>query len=87
MAIRHNNIIANNHFHKHWQRRVKTWFNQPARKARRYNNRVAKAKAVAPRPVKQLKPIVRCPTQKYNTKERLGRGFTADELKVCLNFF
>merc|ERR1712098_184095 len=35
----------------------------------------------APRPVKTLKPVVRCPTQRYNTKVRLGRGFTLDELK------
>ena len=83
MAIRHNNIIANNHFHKHWTRRVKTWFNQPARKARRHQNRVQKAKAVAPAPKNKLQPVVRCPTFKYNTKQRLGRGFTADELKAA----
>jgi len=82
MAIRHNNQIANNHFHKSsWKSRVKTWFNQPARKARRHQNRVVKAKAVAPRPLKKFRPIVQCTTQKYNTKTRLGRGFTPDELK------
>ena len=86
MAIRHNNQIANNHFHKSsWKSRVKTWFNQPARKARRHQNRVVKAKAVAPRPLKKFRPIVQCTTQKYNTKTRLGRGFTPDELKV--NFY
>merc|ERR1712029_34583 len=83
MAIRHNNIIANNHFHKQWQRRVKTWFNQPARKFRRHQKRVQKARDVAPRPIKKLRPVTRCPTFKYNTKERLGRGFTADELKAA----
>jgi len=81
MAIRHNNIIANNHFHKQWQTRVKTWFNQPARKLRRHQKRVLKARAIAPRPLKKLRPVVRCPTFKYNTKQRLGRGFTQDELK------
>ena len=84
MAIRHNNIIANNHFHKQWQTRVKTWFNQPARKLRRHQKRVLKARAIAPRPLKKLRPVVRCPTFKYNTKQRLGRGFTQDELKVFL---
>nr|CBN08623.1 small nucleolar RNA, C/D box 68 [Microcosmus squamiger] len=84
MAIKHNNIICNNHFHKKWQTRVKTWFNQPARKQRRYNRRAEKAKKVAPRPVKgPLRPIVRCPTVKYNMKRRFGRGFSLEELKAA----
>eukprot|EP00955_Chlamydomonas_euryale_P010285 110450-Chlamydomonas_euryale.AAC.2 len=45
--------------------------------------RAEKAKASFPRPVAgSLKPIVRCQTVKYNTKQRLGRGFTLEELKV-----
>lgn len=28
-----------------------------------------------------LRPVVTCPTQKYNTKRRLGRGFSLEELK------
>lgn len=44
-----NNMIPNGHFHKDWQRFVKTWFNQPARKFRRRTNRVKKARTVAPR--------------------------------------
>merc|ERR1712159_684878 len=28
-----------------------------------------------------VRPAVRCPTQRYNTKVRLGKGFTLDELK------
>ncbi|CAK8696070.1 large ribosomal subunit protein eL13-like [Clavelina lepadiformis] len=83
MAIRHNNVICNNHFHKKWQTRVKSWFNQPARKYRRRQNRVTKARTVAPRPVSKLRPVVRCPTFKYNTKQRLGRGFTLEELKAA----
>lgn len=36
-----------------------------------------------PRPVAgALRPIVHPPTQRYNFKTRLGRGFTLDELKV-----
>ena len=82
MAIRHNNVVCNNHLHKKWQTRVKTWFNQPARKHRRNQNRIKKARAVAPRPVKTLRPAVKCPTFKYNTRTRLGRGFSLEELKV-----
>ena len=34
--VRHNNVVPNGHFRKSsWQTRVKTWFNQPARKLRR----------------------------------------------------
>merc|ERR1712121_3786 len=84
MAPKRNNIIPNGHFRKDWQRMVKTWFNQPMRKKRRRANRVAKAAAIAPRPVAGLlRPIVRCPTNKYNSKVRLGRGFTLDELKAA----
>jgi large subunit ribosomal protein L13e len=80
--VKHNNEVPHQHFHKDWQRRVATWFNQPARKVRRRNARKAKAAAVAPRPVAgSLRPVVRCPTAKYNRKLRAGRGFTLDELK------
>lgn len=33
--VKHNNVVPNGHFRKHWQNYVKTWFNQPARKTRR----------------------------------------------------
>jgi hypothetical protein len=33
--VRHNNVIPNGHWKKKWQFRVRTWFNQPARKLRR----------------------------------------------------
>merc|ERR1712243_298045 len=82
MAPKRNNMIPNGHFHKDWQTRVKLWFNQPMRKKRRAKNRKVKAMKVAPRPVAGLlRPIVRCPTFKYNTKLRAGRGFTSEELK------
>ncbi|XP_023177536.1 60S ribosomal protein L13 [Drosophila hydei] len=77
-----NNMIPNQHYHKWWQRHVRTWFNQPARKIRRHENRVKKAKAVFPRPASgPLRPVVRCPTIRYHTKLRTGRGFTVEELK------
>eukprot|EP00033_Pygsuia_biforma_P000107 GCRY01000134.1.p2 GENE.GCRY01000134.1~~GCRY01000134.1.p2 ORF type:complete len:212 (-),score=47.71 GCRY01000134.1:50-661(-) len=82
--VKHNNIIPNAHFHKDWQNRVKTWFNQPARKHRRRVNRVKKAVRVAPRPVSGLlRPVVHAQTAKYNMKIRAGRGFSLEELKAA----
>merc|ERR1712203_1343361 len=78
-----NNLIPNGHFHKDWQNYVKTWFNQPARKFRRRQTRVAKAARIAPRPLGKLRPAVHCPTYKYNVKVRAGKGFTLEELKAA----
>merc|ERR1712151_1171512 len=68
------------HLRKHWQRWVKTNFNQPARKLRRLNRRKAKAAAVFPAPIKSLRPVVRGCTKRYNRRTRAGRGFTLEEL-------
>jgi len=73
--------LTTSHLRKHWSRFVKTWFNQPARKRRRLENRKEKAAALYPRPVSKLRPVVRCNTIKYNKRARLGRGFTLAELK------
>jgi|EP00933_Yihiella_yeosuensis_P071670 large subunit ribosomal protein L13e len=81
--VKNNNVIQKNHFRKDWQRFVKTWFDQPAKKVARRAARVAKAKAVHPRPVNALRPVVRCQTVKYNTKVRAGRGFTLAEMKAA----
>ncbi|KAI8628521.1 putative 60S ribosomal protein L13 [Xylariaceae sp. FL1651] len=81
MAIKHNNQIQKNHFRKDWQRRVRCHFDQPTKKIARRKARAAKAAAVAPRPVDKLRPVVRCPTIKYNRRVRAGRGFTLTELK------
>lgn len=52
---------------------------------RRRKARQAKARRIAPRPVAgPLRPQVRCPTIRYHTKVRAGRGFTLEELKVML---
>lgn len=84
MAPKRNNIIPNGHFHKWWQRYVKTWFNQPARKERRRAARIDKAARLAPRPASgPIRPIVHCTTRRYNTKLRAGRGFSHDELKAA----
>lgn len=85
MAPKRNNMVPNGHFHKDWQRFVKTWFNQPMRKKRRYQKRIKKARMIAPRPAAgPVRPVVRCPTFRYHTKQRLGRGFSLEELKVSL---
>ncbi|KAF8819279.1 ribosomal protein RPL13 [Cardiosporidium cionae] len=80
--VKHNNIVPNVHFHKWWQRYVKTWFNQPGRKASRRFSRYQKAQKISPRPLQLLRPVVRPPTQRYNIKTRLGRGFSLDELRA-----
>lgn len=45
---------------------------------------------MAPRPTDgQLRPVIRCPTNKYNMYSRLGRGFSVEELKeagIALRF-
>jgi large subunit ribosomal protein L13e len=80
--VKHNNQVPNGHFHKDWKSRVKTWFDQAPKAASRRRKREEKAKRVFPRPVSgALRPVVRCPTVRYNRKLRLGRGFTLDELK------
>jgi len=74
--------LPNQHFRKNWQLHVRTWFDQPGKKKSRRLARIQKAARITPRPIDGLlRPAVRCPTLKYNTKLRVGRGFTLDELK------
>jgi len=81
---RKNNIVPNPHFHKDWQRYVKTWFNQPARKTRRQQKRAEKAAKIFPRPAAgYIRPVVHCQTVRYAGKVRLGRGFTLEEIKTA----
>jgi len=81
MGFAHNNVLPANHFRKDWQRRVRTWFDQPGRKLRRRNARKTKAAALGVRPMTLLRPAVRGQTVRYNRKLREGRGFTLAELK------
>jgi len=82
--VKHNNVVPNGHFKKHWQNYVKTWFNQPARKKRRRIARQKKAVKIFPCPTSgPLRPIVHGQTQKYNMKIRAGRGFSLEELKAA----
>ena len=79
--VRHNNMIHNVHLKFDWQNKVKIWYNQPGRKHRRRVLRNKKAALSSPNPTHKLRPIVRGQTNKYNTKIKLGRGFTVKELK------
>jgi len=81
MGFAHNNVLHANHFRKDWQRRVRTWFDQPGRKLRRRNARKTKATTLGVRPLSLLRPAVRAQTVRYNRKVREGRGFTLAELK------
>jgi len=81
MGFRHNNVLHANHFRKDWQRRVRTWFDQPGRKLRRRTARNTKATTLGVRPLTLLRPAVRAQTVRYNRKVREGRGFTFAELK------
>merc|ERR1711959_784849 len=83
-AMKHNNQIHScRKFRKYWQRYVKTWFNQPARKKSRRLARDKKAEAIAPRPIAGcVRPVVHPPTVKYNSKVRVGRGFSLAEIKA-----
>ena len=75
--VKHNNVLPNVHLRKHWQTNVRTWLNQAARKKSRLQARRAKAAAIAPRPLDNLRPTVSCATIRYNHRVRLGRGIFA----------
>lgn len=85
--VKHNNVVPNLHFHKKYcassrgPLKVRLTLNQASKKKSRRLKRAAKAARVAPRPVQLLRPAVHCPTQRYNSKTRLGRGFTLEELR------
>ena len=73
-------MIHNVHLKFDWADKVKTWYNQPGRKKRRRILRQKKAKLVSPNPTHKIRPIVRGQTNKYNTKIKLGKGFTKKEV-------
>ena len=54
MTPSRNGMILKPHFHKDWQQRVDTWFNQPVRKIHRRKARQRRkrvASPLGPRPV------------------------------------
>ena len=87
--VKHNNIIPNLHFHKKYLQssrgplKVKLNLNQATRKKARRLARAKRAAAIAPRPTELLRPVVHCQTQRYSAKQRLGRGFTLEEIKTA----
>jgi len=87
--VKHNNIIPNLHFHKKYLQssrgplKVRLNLNQATRKKARRLARAKKAAAIAPRPTELLRPVVQCQTQRYSSKQRLGRGFTLEEVKAA----
>merc|ERR1711966_181318 len=82
--MKHNNQVCSvRKFRKYWQRYVKTWFNQPARKAARRSARDKKAQNISPRPLAgAVRPVVKGNTIKYAGKIRVGRGFSLAEIKA-----
>ena len=87
--VKHNNVVPNIHCKKKYLEssrgplKVKLALNQAGKKKSRRLARAAKAAAIAPRPLKLLRPAVHCPTQRYSAKVRLGKGFTLEELKAA----
>ena len=87
--VKHNNVLPNLHFHKKYCEssrgplKVKLRLNQATRKKARRLARAQKAAAVAPAPLKKLRPIVHCQTQKYSAKVKLGKGFSLEEIKAA----
>ena len=81
--VKHNNAIDKTHCRKDWARFVRQNLNQAGRKVARRSARLAKAKAIAPRPTSLLRPSARGCTVKYNSKLRAGRGFTVEELRAA----
>eukprot|EP00766_Chilomastix_caulleryi_P001217 gnl/Chilomastix_caulleri/219.p1 GENE.gnl/Chilomastix_caulleri/219~~gnl/Chilomastix_caulleri/219.p1 ORF type:complete len:219 (+),score=38.33 gnl/Chilomastix_caulleri/219:58-714(+) len=80
MGMRHNYALSDKKRPKQ-HGMYKLTLDSPMRKLRRRQHRREKAAEVFPRPVNgPLRPEVRCPTQRYNLRSRLGRGFTRKEL-------
>lgn len=87
--VKHNNVVPNIHCHKKWADssrgplKVRLSLDQATRKKARRLARAKKAAAAFPAPVQKLRPIVQCQTQKYSAKQKLGKGFTLEELKAA----
>jgi large subunit ribosomal protein L13e len=62
---------------------IKVGLGAPKAAQSRRLRRIKKAKASFPRPIKNLRPAVQCETVRYNRRQRLGRGFSAEEIKAA----
>ncbi|CAD2104432.1 60S ribosomal protein L13-2, putative [Plasmodium vinckei brucechwatti] len=80
--VSHNNVLPNVHLHKWWQRYVRVDFSKNIKRKQRRLLREKRQKQNGPTPIEKLHPVVHCPTQRYNYKTRLGKGFTLDEIKA-----
>jgi len=86
--VKGNNAIPKVHQRKHYhpsssqKGNIKVFLSQPKRAETRRRLRVQKAKRVFPRPLKMLRPVVACPTVRYNFRKRLGRGFSIEEIRA-----
>jgi len=78
--VKHNNVLQSAHHRKHWQRRVRCFFNQSAHKKLRKQRRASKAAALGVAPISKLRPIVHGQTRRYAHKVKFGRGFSLQEL-------
>jgi len=81
--VKHNNVLQSAHLRKHWQGRVRCFFNTKAHKKIRAQNRAARAAAAFPRPLGKLRPLVMGMSRKYSSKVKTGRGFSLAELKAA----
>ncbi|CDU20605.1 hypothetical protein YYC_01398 [Plasmodium yoelii 17X] len=80
--VSHNNVLPNVHLHKWWQRYVRVDFNKNIKRKKRRLLREKRRKENGSTPIEKLHPLVHCPTQRYNFKIRLGKGFSLDEIKA-----
>lgn len=78
--MRRNRELPNNHFRK-TSLKIKVHHDPEGKLRRMQEKKLQKAKNMFPMPLEKLRPIVRCPTIRYNRNERLGRGFTIAECK------
>jgi large subunit ribosomal protein L13e len=69
MGFSKNNVLHRNHFRKDWQRRIKTWFDQPGQKKSRRNTRQQKAAKLGARCVHI---VSRCPSVSQASRSTFG---------------
>lgn len=80
--MKNNHPIPHNHFKK-TALRYRTTFHEKARAIKQQQVKEEKRSRSYPAQVEKLRPIVRCPTLRYKTRERLGRGFTPEECEAA----
>merc|ERR1719300_2213250 len=79
--MRHNSGIPKKTVKTNWQRYIRTEFHKPFAKKRKQSTKALKAASKSKRPLHLLRPVVRCLSQKYDSRLRLGQGFTKLEVE------